>query len=156
MARPVRALNHAQWTTVRSATAVIAADSGTLTDANIDPTVALNCWGYDSIFVAVEIANGTSPTMTIEALFRDQDAADGSRWMRLMLGAKDGVTLAALANETTGALAPNANPVELRVFGFTQVFLRVTAVANATSTTSWSILAMPGKKRAVGTYSATA
>jgi hypothetical protein len=149
MARPVRQLSHGQWTEVRSATAAIAADSGTLTDANIPPAQALDCWGFDSIFVAVEITGGASPTMTVEALFRDADAADGSRWERLMLGARDGVTAAALANENTGALAPNANPVELRVFGARSVFLRITAVANAGSTTAWKIIAMPGKKRAV-------
>ncbi len=122
-----------------------------LTDANIDPTVALDCYGYDSIFVAVEITAGTSPTMTIEALLRAADAADGARWKRLMLGAKDGVTLAALANETTGALAPDINPVELRVYGSRAVFLRVTAVANSASTTAWKILARPGKRRDVMT-----
>lgn len=130
----------------RSGSAVIAADSATLTDANIDPTLALDCSGLDSIFVGVEIAGGTNPTMTIEPLFRDEGAADGSRWFRLMTGALDGVTLAAAANQTTGALSSNVNFVELRVFG-QKVFLRISAVANPTSTTAWKILAMPGKAR---------
>lgn len=130
----------------RSGTGVIAADSTTLTDANIDPSLILDCQGLDTIFVGAEITAGTNPTMTIEPLFRDTEAADGSRWFRLMTGALDGVTLASAANQTTGALASNANFVELRVFG-QKVFLRVTAVANPTSTNGWKILVMPGRLR---------
>ncbi len=136
----------------RSATALIAADSATLSDANIPPASALDCSGLDSIFVGVEITGGTGPTMTIEPLFRDEGAADGSRWFRLMTGALDGVTLGAAANKTTGALASNADFAELRVFG-QKVFLRISAVANATSTTAWKILVMPGKARPVGRFS---
>ena len=136
----------------RSATAAIAADSATLTDANIDPTLALDCSGLDSIFVGVEIAGGSSPTMTVEPLFRDAGAADGSRWIRLMTGALDGVTAASAANQNTGALSSNANFAELRVFG-QKVFLRISAVANATSTTAWNILVMPGKARPLGRFS---
>ena len=149
MARPVRALSHVSWTEVRSASAVIAADSATLTDVNIDPTVALNCWGYDTIFVGVEITGGASPTMTIEPLFRDADATDGSRWRRLLVGALNGVTLGAATVATTGALAPDLTSSEIRVFGHTSVYLRITAVANAGSTTAWKIVAKPGVTRDV-------
>jgi hypothetical protein len=132
----------------RSGTGVIAADSATLTDANIDPSLMLDCGGLDTIFVGAEITAGTNPTMTVEPLFRDAEAADGSRWFRLMTGALEGVTLASAANQNTGALATNANFVELRVFG-QKVFFRVTAVANATSTNGWKILVMPGRLRPV-------
>ncbi len=147
MARNSGSLRTGETTVARSATAVIAADSATLTDANIPAAQALDCSGFDTILVGVEITAGTSPTMTIEALFRDADAADGSRWGRLLLGAPPGVTATALANETTTALAPNANFVELRVFGHPSVFLRTTAVANATNTTAWKILVRPGRVR---------
>jgi hypothetical protein len=135
----------------RSAAALIAADNATLTDANIAPASALDCSGLDTIFVGVEITGGTSPTMTVEPLFRDEGAADGSRWFRLKTGALDGVTPAAVANQSTGALASNVDFVELRVFG-QKVFLRISAVANATSTTAWKILVMPGKVRPVGNF----
>jgi hypothetical protein len=89
--------------------------------------------------------------MTVEALFRDGEAPDGARWKRLLLGAPPGVTLAALANETTGSLT-GGSFVELRVFGAKQVFLRISAVANATSTTAWKILGMPGRTRDFRNY----
>ncbi len=131
---------------VRSGSGAIAADNATLNDTNIPPAQAIDCSGYDSIYVGVEITAGSSPTMTVEPLFYDPDAADGSRWKRLQQGARDGVTAAALGNEVTPALDGTAL-VELRVHGHSKVFLRVTAVANPGSTTAWKILAMPGKVR---------
>ena len=132
----------------RSGATTIATDSGTLSDANIPPANGLDCFGYDTIFVGVDITGGSSPTMTIEPLFRDSsDAADGSRWFRIKCGVPDGVTPAAAANLDTGALAPNANYTELRVFGCRNVFLYIKAVGSATSTTAWKILVMPGKVR---------
>lgn len=125
---------------------IIAADSATLSDANIDPTLAIDCAKLDTILVGVEIAAGTNPTMTLEALFRDEEAADGLRWKRALLGARPGVTATALAVEDSGALDGTAL-VELRVFGARKVFLRIKAVTNATSTTGAKILAMPGKVR---------
>lgn len=155
MARPIRSLLHGRFCEVRSGSGgVIVADNAVLTDANIDPTLVLDCWGFDTIFVGVEITAGTNPTMTIEPLFRDEDAADangggaGCRWKRLAMGARDGFTLAAaLAAEDSGALAPDALPVELRVYGHRKVFLRIKAVANPTSTTGYKIIAMPGRRR---------
>lgn len=131
---------------VRSGAAIIAADSATLTDANIDPTKGLNCSGLDSIFLGVEIDAGASPTMTVELLFRDGNAVDGSRWKRLLMGARDGVTLGALAAEDSGAL-DGTKLVEMRCWGYALVFPRITAVTNPGSTTGWRILAMPGKPR---------
>lgn len=133
----------------RSTTGVIAADSATLLDANIDPTIALNCFGYDTIFVGVTIVAGSSPTATIEPLFRDADAADGARWKRRLVGAAPGVTLGAAASQTTGALASDSDCVEIRVFGEPSVFLRISAVTNSGSTTGLSILVRPGQVRAM-------
>jgi hypothetical protein len=132
----------------RSVTGAIAAESATLSDANYDPAAGLDCFGYDTIFVGVEITAGTSPTITIEPLFRDSsDATDGARWFRIKCGVTEGVTPASAANLTTGALASNADFTELKVFGCRNVFLRASAVANATSTTAWKVLVMPGKVR---------
>ena len=63
---------------MRSASAIIAADNSTLTDTNIPPEDAINCRGLETVWVRVDVTNGTNPTMTLEALFRDPDAADGS------------------------------------------------------------------------------
>jgi hypothetical protein len=147
MARVTGINSLGQLATVRSATALIAADNATLTDANIPPASAFSCIGLESIFVGVEIVGGSSPTMTIEPLFRDADAADGVRWKRLLVGAPPGVTLASAAVQATPALAPDVQLYELRVYGHPLVFLRISAVANATSTTAWKILAMPGLLR---------
>lgn len=134
---------------VREATAVIAAESATLSDANYPVAQALSCEGFDSIFVGVEITGGSSPTMTIEALFRDAEAVDGARWKRVLLGAKEGITpIATPVAEDTGALDGTAF-VELRVFGAKQVMLRVKAVANSGSTTAWKILAAAGRTRSM-------
>lgn len=131
----------------RLATALIAAESATLSDANFPVAQALNCEGFDTILVGVDITAGSAPTMTIEALIRDGEAADGSRWKRLLLGAKDGITtLGAVAAEDTGAL-DGTSFVELRVFGAKQVMLRIKAVANAASTTAWKILVVGGRTR---------
>ena len=133
---------------VREGTGVIAADSATLTDTNIPPSLALNCFGLESIFVGAEIEGGTNPTITVEPLFRSSSCPDGSRWHRLTLGSPPGVNTvaaAAISSQTTVAMADDESMVELRVFGCTSVFLRISAVANPTSTTSWSILAMPGR-----------
>lgn len=142
-------LANGEFAVVRSAASAIAADNVTLTDANIDPAQIVDCTGLDTILVGCEITGGTGPTMTIEALFRDSDTdvATGSRWKRILLGAAPGVTPAALGAETTGALAPYTQLAELRVFGWSRVFLRITAVANATSTTAWAIIAAPGRRR---------
>jgi hypothetical protein len=132
---------------VRAMTGVIAADSATLTDANIPPAGAFDCSGYDTVFVSCDITGGASPTLNIEPLFRDNDAADGNRWRRLLVGSPDGVTAAAAAIQTTGAIAPQANMVEMRVLGWPAVFFRVTAVTNPGSTTASAVLVMTGKRR---------
>lgn len=132
----------------RSGTGAIAADNGTINDTNFPAALGVDCRQYDTVFVGVEITAGTSPTMTIEPLFRDStDAPDGSRWFRVKCGVTDGVTPAAAANLDTGALSTNANFTELKVFGSRSVLFYVKAVTNATSTTAWKILVMPGKVR---------
>ena len=68
--------------------APVADDSATLTDANISPTVsaimggAIAFYGLDSLLMAVEFAGGAGPTAELDVLYRDEDAADGSRWKR--------------------------------------------------------------------------
>ena len=141
-----------QTTALRTIGGVIAADSATLSDANYPAvggvlTGAIDCSGYDSIFVGVEIVAGTGPTMAIEALFYDPNAPADAHLSRLLLGAEPGVTVGALASEVTPALTSDNQYAELRVFGHKQVFLRVTAVTNPTSTTSATILGRPGRVR---------
>lgn len=143
MARKTGALFTGEVSIARSASAVIAADSATLTDANIPPAQGLDCSAFDTILVGVEITAGSSPTMTIETLARDAEAADGSRWKRMTAGlAFEGTP----AVGDTGALDGTAF-VELPVFGHPLVFLRRKAVTNATNTTAWKILVMPGRYR---------
>jgi len=148
MARSIL-LTPGQVSVLRAGAGAIAADNTTLTDANVPPASAVDCWLYDTIFVGVEITAGTSPTMTIEPLFRDSGAADGARWRRLLIGANPGVTLASAAIQSTGALAPDLTMYEIQVFGCRSVFFRISAVANATNTTAWSILGFPGRARNV-------
>lgn len=127
----------------RSASAVIAAESATLSDANFPVAQALNCYGFDTVLVGVEITAGTAPTMTIEALVRDGEAADGSRWKRMTAGlAFEGTP----AVGDTGALDGTAF-VELPVFGSKAVMFRIKAVTNAANTTAWKILVLGGRTR---------
>lgn len=139
-------LHPLQLAAVRTKAGTIAVDSATLTDVNLPPAEGFDCRGYQTIWVGVEIAGGSSPTATVEVLVRDEDAPDGARWKRLLVGSPDGVTLGAAASAKTPALDGTAL-YELRVEGRT-VFLRVDAVTNAAGTTGLTILAMPGKPRA--------
>lgn len=135
------------FTAARTIPGVIVADNASLVDTNFPTTLGFDCGGYDTVLVAAEITAGASPTATIEALIRDDDAPDGSRWKRLFLGAPPGVTLGAAAGQTTSALGPN-DVFELRVFGNPSVLFRVTAVTNAGSTNGLVILVKPGIVRA--------
>lgn len=147
MARKTGCLRTGETTELRAIAGAIAADSAILTDANLPPANGIDCSGYETILVGVEIAIPGTATMTMEALFYDGDQLDGARWSRLLLGAAPGVTLGALAAETTGALANGAQFAELRVFGHPKVFLRITAITNAGGTTSSKILGRPGRVR---------
>lgn len=148
MARPTAGFSNSQLGALRTVSGVIAADNASLVDANYAAASAIDCRGFDTIFVGVEITAGSSPTATIEALFRDGDAPDGSRWKRIIVGAAPGVTATALANPTTGAL-DGTSLAELRVYGNRAVFLRITAVTNSGSTTAITILGMPGQMRGI-------
>ncbi len=141
-------LKKGEITIVRElAAGVIAADSGTLTDVNIPPSAGVDCSRYDTLFLGVEIDAGSSPTIAIEILVRDELAANGSRWKKMLVGEEEGITAGAAAVESTGAL-DGTKFIEMRVFGMRKVFFRVSAVTNSGSTTGARILAFPGKLRA--------
>lgn len=125
-----------EWSSHRSASAAIAADSSTLTDANIDPTVAIDVTGLETIWVAPDITGGASPTMTFEVLSRDANASDGQRWRRQ----RNASGLVASPVLAVGEMA------ELSVPPCGKVFIRITAVTNAGGTTAWKILVLPGKR----------
>lgn len=152
MPQPTAGFNCQVWDasqgmSVRSVTGTIAADPGTLTDALIPPTLAVDCHCWDTIFVAADIAGGTAPSVTIEPLFYDSHAADGSRYRRIAVGALPGVDTVATPASQVATLANGATMAELMVFGHPQVFLRVSTVANATATTGYTLVAMPGRIR---------
>ena len=139
-------LAYGTWTKARYDDVIIAADPTALTDANYpvvlaphatNGTGAIDCTGFETILVKVSITAGTNPTMTLEALFRDADAADGSRWVRRVNGS---------GAITTPALVSDVQEAELYVDGWPIVYPRITAVANATSTTAWAIYVRPGKR----------
>ena len=147
MARPgALSLDGAKAALVRTIPGTIAADSATLTDASFPVAAAIDATGYDTVFFGVEIDGGSSPTATLELLFRDEDAPDGQRWKRFKFGALEGVVApgSAAANQTTGALSSGLDMVELVTLGASKIFVRVTAVANSGSTTAMRILAKPG------------
>jgi uncharacterized Zn-finger protein len=138
--------DYGQGIGARVVAGTIAADAATLTDAFIAPTLAISCQQYDTIFVTAEIAGGTAPSVTVEPLFYDKEAADGSRWKRLMVGALPGVP-STVASVQSAVLVNNATMVEMQTFGHPKVFLRVSAVANAPATTGYTVVAMPGRVR---------
>jgi hypothetical protein len=144
MARPA-ALSRTKLAAVRTVSGAIVADSSTLTDTNIPPASAVDCRGYQTVWLGVEITGGASPTAAIEVLVRDADAADGARWKKLLVGSPDGVTATAAASQKTPAL-DGTSLYEVRVEG-RLVFLRIDAVTNSGGTTAISILAMGGKPR---------
>jgi len=73
--------------------APVVADSATLTDANISPTTskvtggAIMCRGLATIWVGAEITAPGAASFDLDPLLRDEDAADGARWKRLLFGA---------------------------------------------------------------------
>jgi hypothetical protein len=125
------------WTRARLKSVVLAADSATLTDANIPTSEALDCTGFETLLVRVDVTGGTTPTATLEALFRDPDAADGSRWVRRVNSG--GTTI------KTPALSVGQE-TEVTVDGWNSVFLRVDAVTGASGSTAWAVFARPGRR----------
>jgi hypothetical protein len=149
MARKTGAIFYDSVTEVRAASGAIAGDSATLTDANIPPTSAINCAGFETIWIGAEITGGSSPTMVIEPLVYDADAADGARWRRLQVGAGQGVAALAATADQQATIGPSDEMAEIRVNGATLVFLRVVSVANSASTTAWKILARAGRTQLI-------
>jgi hypothetical protein len=154
MARKAGGFRTGETTELRAIAGAIAIDSATLSDANY-PAVAgkltggIDCSGYDTVLIGVEVVVPGTSSMTIEALFFDPDGAVDQKLSRVLLGAPPGITtIGALAAETTGALPGQETQfAELRVFGHPQVFFRVTAVLNSGGTTSSKILGRPGRVR---------
>jgi hypothetical protein len=145
MPRP-GSLSASRFAEARVKAGAIAADSATLTDANLPPAEAFDCRGYQTVWIGVEITGGTNSTATVEVLVRDEDAPDGARWKRLLVGAPEGVTATSAASAKTPAL-DGTSLYEVRVEG-RRVFFRIDAVTNSAGTTGLKVLAMPGKPRA--------
>lgn len=116
----------------------VTADSSTLTDANFPPAAdatnggTIDCRGLATIWIGVEFVGGSSPTIKLDPLIRDADAADGSRWKRLMPG--DTPALVQPTLDGTGF-------VEIRCDGGF-LYPRIDTVSN--SPTTIRILARPG------------
>jgi hypothetical protein len=145
--RTTLALDVSRMTIVRDISGQIAADSTNEIDANLSPDDGLDCRGFDTIWVSVEIAGGTNPTCKLEPLFRDEGAADGFRWHRTQTIALDGAAVyASPADQQTTALR-TSQQYELRVDGWSKVYLRRVAVTNDSGTTAMKILARPGRTR---------
>lgn len=88
MARPV-GLSNDVVAAVRTLTgAPVVADSVTLTDANFPLTISdtlggpIPCAGFSTIWVNAEFTGGTSPSIVLDPLVRDDGAANGARWKR--------------------------------------------------------------------------
>lgn len=118
--------------------APVAADSATLNDTNFPPTIdattggAINCRGFETIWLGVDLAGGASPTVTVEMLVRDADASNGSRWKRMLV---------------TPATLDGTGFVEVQVHG-RFVYPRISAVTG--NPTAVTMLAFPGKIIAAG------
>lgn len=144
MARVTLGFDQNTFTTIR--TGITSADSATLTDANINPALAIKCHAFDSVFVGAECVGGTLTSITIEPLFRDADRADGSRWLRYWQGAQAGITPAgSLAGQSLAGMDGTVMG-ELQVFGHFLVFFRVSALTLG-GATSVNIVAKAGLSR---------
>lgn len=134
MARPIglpSSPDRAGTWRIKAAGGGVSSDSATLTDTNFPPTAdaadggAIAFHNVESILVAVELTGGTTPSATLDLLFRDEDAADGSRWKRV------GSPL---------ALTPDFQ--EVHVFG-SKVYPRLSAVTG--SPTQVELVIKPGR-----------
>lgn len=134
MARPIglpSSPDRAGTWRIKAAGGGVSADSATLTDALFPATAdatnggAISFYGVESILVAVVLTGGTGPTAELDMLFRDEDAADGSRWKR-----KD------------SALALTTSFQEVYVFQ-SKVYPRLSAVTG--SPTQVELIIKPGR-----------
>jgi hypothetical protein len=128
----------------------VTADNTSLTDGNIPTTQsdtlggAIQCRGFQTIWLGVAFTGGTNPTVTIDPLTRDEDAADGSRWVRLGFG----TPAAPLTFVLDGTFF-----VEVRVEG-RLTFPRISAVTS--TPTQVDLLVLPGSTFGAGKGSTTA
>lgn len=120
----------------------VTADSATLTDANISPTIStstggpVDCGRLATIWFGVEFTAAGSASITLDPLVRDAAAADGSRWKRLLFGPNE-ASQAAFKPVLDGS-----GFVEIRVEG-NLVFPRIHAVTG--NPTAVNILVFPGQ-----------
>lgn len=138
MARPISLMTN-QISAVRTKSgSPVAADSGTLTDANF-PLLAssttggtIDCRALATIWIGVEFTGGTTPTIDLDPLIRDEEAADGARWKRLLTASGPAVYQPTL---------DGVGFVEIRVDGG-QMYPRIKAVTG--NPTQVVLLARPG------------
>lgn len=134
MSRPI-GLSTSVVAAVRTITgAPVTADSGTLTDAHFpllpsDTTGGtIDCQGFSTIWVAAEFTGGSSQSVTLDPLVRDEGAADGARWKR---------------TPPATYLLDGSGFVEVRVDG-RKIYPRISAVVSTPTTVM--LLAYPGQR----------
>ena len=136
------------YSVVRSIAAPVSAggDPVPLTDASYDPAAALSAQGFETILVGIEVLNGTGQeAVVLEPLFYDVGGVDGSRWRRRLVGASEGTTpLGACVPQQTPPLGAGQD-YELRVDGWSLVFLRVVSVTGQQPATAIHLLVRPGR-----------
>lgn len=140
-----------RWTQVRAiagspiAVDPIGAAPNLFVDASYPLSAAVDCTGWETVLVGIEIDAGTNPTAVLEMLWRDDDATtDGQRWKQLLQGALEGVTLAAQAAQVTSALTTGGPPQEMRVLGNPFIFPRFKTLGGTGTPTALRILMLPG------------
>lgn len=116
-------------------------------DAGYPVANAIDCRGFDTIYVGVEFVGGATPTAVIEVLKRDPDAPDGLRWKTLLIGAPNGITQIGAPVSLATPTLDGTGMAEVRVDGYSVVYLRVKALTGAP--TSLVILGLPGVRRLV-------
>ncbi len=138
MSRPT-ALSPTQVAAIRTKTgAPVADDDAGLIDANYPVLAsatlggAYDCYGFETLWFGVELAGGSSPTCTVDLLFRDPGAADGSRWKR------NAPTVG--GSPITLAFGTSTNFAEITVNGWL-IYPRLTVTGSPTSVI---VLARPG------------
>ena len=151
MTRPVSlTTDPARLSAVRTITgAPVASDSATLTDVNFPEARhatlggSINCKDIATIWLGIEVIGAGAVTVDLDLLLRDQDAADGKRWRRMLFGSP-GAVFQPTFSATTAA---GSGLIEMRVDGCL-IYPRIFNVTG--SPTSVILLARPGASIAAG------